>query len=93
MLSLTRVIECPHCHENQKIDLGDYLYDESSYENENGMGPDMVYSFDSEDNYECSCCCKRFRVSGWIREYPLGAYDSEKINAELIDFERVKKDE
>ncbi len=93
MLSLNRVIECPHCHENQGIDLGDYLYDESSYENENGMGSDMVYSFDSEDNYECSCCCKRFRISGWIREYPLGAYDSERINVELIDFEGDKKDE
>ena len=25
------------------------MYDESSYEKENGMGPDLVYSFDSED--------------------------------------------
>lgn len=86
-VSLTRMIECPYCHEKQEIDLDDFLYDESSYEKENGMGPDMVYSFDSEENYECPFCGKKVRVFGWIREYPIGAYDSEDIDVEPIDEE------
>ena len=84
---LTRVIECPHCHEEYEVDLEDYLYDESSDERENGMGPDMVYSFDSEENHECPFCWRRFRISGWIREYPMGAYDSEDIFVESLEEE------
>ncbi|WP_373264291.1 MerR family transcriptional regulator [Hungatella hathewayi] len=87
-ISLVRTIECPHCQELQDIDLEDYLYDESSYEKENGMGPDAIYSFDCEDNCECPFCGKKFRLSGWIREYPIGAYDSEDIIVEgLVDEE------
>lgn len=92
-ISLTRIIECPHCHEEQEIDLEDYLYDESSYEKENGMGPDIVYSFDSEENHECPFCWKKFRISGWIREYPSGAYDSEDIDVEPLDGEENDDDE
>jgi len=84
-VSLVRIVECPHCHVEQEIDLEDYLYDESSYEKENGMGPDIVYSFDSEENYECLMCHKIFSISGWIREYPIGAYDSEEIYVEPND--------
>ena len=28
---------------------------------------------------------KKIRISGWIREYPMGAYDSEDIDIEPID--------
>lgn len=48
----------------------------------NGMGPDIVYSFNSEDSYECPKCSKVIQIVGWIREYPVGAYDSEDINVE-----------
>lgn len=58
------------------------MYDESSYEKENGMGPDLVYSFNSEDCYECPECGHTLKIEGWIREYPMGAYDSEDIKVE-----------
>lgn len=38
-----------------------------------------MYSFDSEDNYRCPECGTAIRIEGWIREYPIGAYDSEDI--------------
>lgn len=84
-VSLIRDSQCPYCKAGQEIDLEDYLYDQSSYEKESGMGPDIVYSFDSEDNLECSSCGKRLRISGWIREYPVGAYDSENIEVDGIE--------
>lgn len=90
---LIREIECPCCHEVQEIDLEDYLYDESSYEKENGMGPDMVYSFDSEENQECIFCQRRIRISGWIREYPIGAYDSEELHVEELNRQEDDADE
>jgi len=79
-----RTVTCPYCGEEQEIDLEDYEYDQSSYESEWGMGPDAVYSFDSEDNVECPLCKRKYRVHGWIREYPMGSYDSEEIQVEEI---------
>ena len=84
-VSLIREIQCPHCGSSYEVDLEDYLYDQSSDERENGMGSDCVYSFDSEENYECPDCGWIVRIEGWIREYPMGAYDSEDINTEVVD--------
>lgn len=64
--------------------IEDYETDVSSYDNENGMGEDMVYSFDSEDNIECPACQRKCRVSDWIREYPIGAYDSEEVDVDEL---------
>ncbi len=83
-VSLIREIQCPYCGEVLTIDLEDFQYDQSSDVHENGMGPDIMYWFDSEDNIECPSCERRFKVSGWIREYPAGAYDSENIEVEKI---------
>lgn len=49
------------------------------------MGPDIVYYFDSEDNIECPSCKKRYQLTGWIREYPIGAYDSENVDVSPIE--------
>ena len=85
-VSLIRTVKCPYCGDESEIDLEDYETGTSSYDNEIGMGEDMVYEFDTEDNLECPKCVRKFRVSGWIREYPMGAYDSEDIKVdELAD--------
>ena len=76
---------CPWCREELELDLEDFLYDQSSDEKENGMGPDIVYFFDSGDDLGCEFCGKLIRVSGWIREYPIGAYDSEDIRIEKAE--------
>lgn len=80
-----RDIECINCGIKSEVDLGDYVYDNNSFEKENGMGPDTVYDFDSESNYECPKCYKKMRIYGWIREYPIGCYDSESLKVEIID--------
>ncbi|WP_261381728.1 phage terminase large subunit family protein [Paenibacillus cremeus] len=81
-VSLIRNIRCPHCGKGYEVDLEDYMYDQSSDERENGMGPDIVYSFNSENSYECPECGIVIKIEGWIREYPVGAYDSEDIIVE-----------
>lgn len=80
-------VKCPHCSAEQEVDLEDYLWDETSNESrfDDDMGPDIVYSFDTEDSSECEKCGKVFRVEGWIREYPIGAYDSEHIEVHLME--------
>ena len=65
----------------------EYEYDVSSFEKDNGMGPDAVHSFDSEANCECPYCGKILHIEGWIREYPIGAFDSEEI--ELDDEDNI----
>ena len=86
-LSFSRTIECPDCGIEFEVDLEEYLQDVSSFEKENGMGPDAVYSFDSDTNYECPYCGKTLHITGWIREYPIGIVDSEEIDVELFEDE------
>lgn len=84
-ISMVRTIQCPECLIEFDLDLEDYIQNSSSFEKDNGMGPDLVHSIDTEYSYRCPYCDKIIRVSGWIREYPLGAYDSEEIDIEVID--------
>lgn len=86
---LTRSIRCPHCGETQEVDLEDYLYDETCNPStrDDDMGPDIVYSFDTTDGLTCEKCGGGIHVEGWIREYPVGAYDSEHISIESVDEE------
>lgn len=81
---LIRSICCPYCYKENKVDLEEYMYNQSTYEKENGMGQDVVYSFNSENNYQCPECDATIQIEGWIREYPIGAYDSENINVQVI---------
>ncbi len=80
-IALDRLVKCPVCGKYQEIDFEDYIIDTVSNPSsrEDDMGEDIVYTFDSEENIRCSECGSRFRVRGWVREYPIGAYDSESI--------------
>lgn len=86
-VTLMRTVKCSHCSAEQEFDLEDYMCDETSNESsfDDDMGPDIVHSFDTEDNCECEKCGKVFQVEGWIREYPIGAYDSEYIEVYLME--------
>lgn len=84
-ISFIRNVKCIHCGSNLNIDLEDYLYSNYSFEKDNGMGPDIVYEFDSEKNCNCPNCSKKIRIYGWIREYPIGCYDSEDIKCDDIE--------
>lgn len=75
-ISMKRVIKCPHCGGRNTIDLKVYRTSDNSYERQ--MGPEIEHSFNCKD-YTCAYCRKLFMVFGSIREYPIGAYDSEHI--------------
>ena len=85
-VSPIRTVECPHCGEKQKIDLEDYFWDETLNESrfDDDMRTDIVYSFDTEDSYGFIKCGDSFQVIGWIREYPMGTYDSENIDVKTL---------
>ena len=84
-IDFSRTVTCPCCKKEISINLDDYIYDTSSDEKENGMGPDCSYYFDSGEEVTCDNCSSIVRISGWIREYPIGAYDSENIDVEEVD--------
>ena len=86
-LSFVRTIQCPECNTEFEVDLAEYVYDVSSFEKDNGMGLDAVHSFDSESNCVCPYCGKVLNITGWIREYLIGALDSEEINIDTFDDE------
>lgn len=77
-ISLKRVIECPHCGIANRIDFTDVS---ESWTEDRQMGEEITYSFDI-DNFECQSCGKIFHVSGYICEYPIGAYNYEEIKVE-----------
>ena len=84
-LEMIENIKCPNCGESDNVDLEDYVYSDSSHEKENGMGSDYVMYFDSEQSYECPNCGKIVQISGWMREYPMGAFDSKEIDVSLAE--------
>lgn len=81
-------VACPNCGCISHVDLKEYVNDTSSDETENGMGPDVIYWIDSDESYECPKCGKIIRIEGWVREYPVGAHDSESITIELIQTDK-----
>lgn len=74
-ISLRRIIDCPHCGAANKCDFKDYY--EASYE-ERQMGEEIIYNIDCA-SYECCKCGKKIHISGYICEYPAGAYNDEDI--------------
>ena len=94
-LCLIRTVQCPYCDAEQDIDLEEYVYDENP-EDENDADSDIIYSVDSEENYDCECCGETFRVMGWTREYPVNPYYPEDISVlnirEIEDGEEEEDD-
>jgi predicted DNA-binding protein len=79
-ISLKRVIKCPFCLSQIRIDLED----ESQVTcDERDMGPETLYEFDFEG--ECPSCGRTYRVTGYVSEYPQGALNSEKINVKMTE--------
>lgn len=77
-ISLKRVIKCPFCGKQIRIDLED---ESQVTTDERPMGPETLYEFDFEN--ECPHCQKPYRVKGYVSEYPQGALNFEKINVTL----------
>ncbi len=80
-ISLKRVIDCPYCGSANKCDFEDEC--ETSYD-ERAMGEEITYNFNWE-SYECCNCGKLMSITGYICEYPAGAYNYEDINVEKIE--------
>lgn len=76
-ISLVRVVECPHCGAQNRIDVTD---ESTVSSDERQMGPETLYEFDYEEF--CTSCNNAFRVHGFISEYPMGALNYEEINVE-----------
>ena len=94
-IALDRVVQCPTCGEYIDIDFEDFEIDTTinPSSRDDDMGEDIVHTFDTEDNIVCDHCGCRFRVQGWIREYPAGAYDSESVTVTLLESEGGSDDE
>ena len=79
-ISLKRVIKCPFCSSQIRVDLEDEC--QTTIE-ERGMGPETLYEFDFEG--ECPACQKAYHVSGYVSEYPQGALNFERINVKMVE--------
>lgn len=88
-IALDRLIKCPVCGQYHEIDFEDYIINTTANPStrDEDMGGDIVYDFDTEDNLKCDHCGCHFRARGWVREYPLGAYDSESIEVSVSEVE------
>lgn len=77
-ISLQRVVECPYCKAKNRIDLED----EGTVSNsERKMGDEVLYEFENVE-YQCHSCGRAFIVSGYISEYPIGAFNAESLKTE-----------
>ena len=79
-ISQQRLIRCPYhdCGEEFVVDFADYSEEQDS---ESSMGRRCEHVFDTDD-IVCPECRRRLHAKGVISEYPVGAYEYEKINIE-----------
>ena len=80
-ISLKRVVNCPCCGSANRVDFSDEC--SISVDEDRQMGEETTYGFDTILN--CNSCNREFRVSGFICEYPPGAFNYEEINVEKVD--------
>ena len=74
-ISLQRAVECPYCKAKNRIDLEDEGTVSAS---ERQMGDETLYEFQNVE-FQCHSCGQAFTVSGYISEYPIGAFNAESI--------------
>lgn len=79
-ISQQRLIKCPYsdCGEDFIVNFADYSDEQES---EGSMGYRCEHLFNTSD-IECPECHRRIHADGVISEYPIGAYEYEKINIE-----------
>jgi len=87
-ISLKRVVTCPYCNEQTRVDLTDECVDSTD---ERPMGTEILYEFDTTAT--CEICGEKYGISGYISEYPPGALDSEKIEISLLQSTEEDQDE
>lgn len=79
-ISQQRLIKCPYsdCSEEFVVDFADYSEEQRS---EGSMGERCEHIFDTND-IECPECRRNLHAVGIISEYPIGAYEYERITIE-----------
>lgn len=87
-LSLQRVVECPYCNSKNRIDLKDKCT--TTFE-ERSMGHEVIYKFE-EEKIQCRKCRNIFSVSGYISEYPIGAFNAENIKIRPTTTTMIEKE-
>ena len=80
-ISLQRAVECPYCKAKNRIDLEDEGTVSTS---ERQMGDEVVYEFKNVER-QCHSCGQSFTVSGYISEYPIGAFNAESLQVTPIE--------
>ena len=79
-ISLQRVVGCPYCEASNRVDFSEEC--SVSVDEDRQMGEETTYEFNSE--ITCIACARKFRVNGFICEYPPGAFNYEEINVSKI---------
>lgn len=79
-ISQQRIITCPYsdCGEEFAVDFAEFSEEQDS---EGSMGQRCEHIFDTDD-LECPACRRPIHASGVISEYPVGAYEYERIKVE-----------
>ena len=80
-ISLQRVVECPYCCAKNRIDLED---EGTETTDERQMGYEVVYEFEDVE-FMCHNCGRSVAVSGYISEYPIGAFNAEDLKISPIE--------
>jgi len=77
LISMERIIQCPYCGGNKRIDFSRYVT--KTYTEERDMGFETQYTVRAE-HLHCDDCGKHFSAKGVITEYPQGTLLPDSID-------------
>lgn len=73
--------KCPHCGKTFDLKLADYMeFSSASEHGEDGMGIENEYRVDHTE--DCPLCKKEISITGFLYEYPEGAYNYDNLKIE-----------
>ena len=80
------MVKCPYCGEAMFANWSSYVTDSNVVDDERGMGFEVEHIIEC-DEYNCTNleCKKKFRVSGYMCEYPVGICEYIEIRAKKLD--------
>ncbi len=78
------MVFCPHCNAAIEHNWSNYVVSSYIVDADREMGSEVAHSIEC-DEFDCPNCEKKFGVTGFVTEYPEGAYNYHELETSAIE--------